>query len=353
MSVLNKMLRDLEQRQPDAGYRAESGIAAPARSRWPFWLLAVTLLLLSVLLFLHRNSTSAMLIAAEAPASISLPAVAMPTQPVIAGQNSNTAADTEPPFITSIKQTETEPVAASAISQAAAIAEVIKTNEPAIVAKEIEINEPAAVVAETLSHTVPVQVERTAPTLTQQQDTLQQQAIAATQAGQLQQALSLWQQVQQLKPQAVDAYLAQAGLWMQLAQPVQAEQVLLLGVQHGIVSAELQLLLAQHVAARADWQQVDTLLAPQFNLAQHPEYYGLKATALQQLGQQQAALHWFSQLIVLQPQQARWWLGAAIAYDAQAQHAQAQRHFRQALQWGNSLSAASRNYIQQRLGATE
>lgn len=376
MSVLNKMLRDLEQRQPDASanYSAERGIALPARSRKSYWLLALMLLVLCLLLYLNANSTITVLAEAETaadtplltetkpalPAVIELSQPSPQDQPKQSGQQRQMSTEeTDTPFITSTKQTEAEPVTLGVVSQPAASTEVMAATAPAAIAEAVENTKPLAAVSQAEASTSnsagtePVQVERTALTLTQRQDVLQQQAIAAAQAGQLRQALSLWQQVQQLEPQAVDAYLAQAGLWMQLAQPFEAEKVLLQGVQQGISSAELQLLLAQHFAARSDWQQVDVLLSPQFNLTQHPEYYGLKATALQQLGQQSAALHWFRQLIVQQPQQARWWLGAAIAFDAQGQREQAQQHFRQALHWGGSLSAASRNYIQQRLGATE
>ena len=146
---------------------------------------------------------------------------------------------------------------------------------------------------------------------------------------------------------------AQAGLWLQLGQPAQAHAVLQQAVAQGIVHADIQLMLAQHAAAAQQWQAVDALLPPQFTLAQQPDYYGMKATALQQLGQHQAALHWFSQLVVLQPRQGRWWLGAAISFDAQAERAQAQQYYRQARQHSETLSAASRNYIQQRLAATE
>lgn len=198
-----------------------------------------------------------------------------------------------------------------------------------------------------------IAVQRTIPTPAQRADAIQQRAVLAAQSGQLTEAISLWQQVQQLLPTQPDAYIAQAGLWQQLGLRNKVQQVLQQGVTQNADSAALRLLLAQHYASTGQWAEANTVLTPQFELTTHPQYYGFKATVLQQLGDSSSAGHWFSQLILLQPEQARWWLGAAIAFEQSGQRQQAHLHYRQALQWGDSLSAESRNYIQQRLAATE
>ena len=389
MSVLNKMLRDLEQRQHASD--ATTAITLHGRSdERPLWL--NVLLLLSALLLAF--AVYAILTREPAPeSSEAVPAVANPAltdhatsaalpdsaaEPVISGEvipatmqqstpvastasgGADTGAD-EQAAIDTVNETNTEATADNALQsterdQAGSESDV--TAQTQTIATELA--RPTLPVASVVANTAAnaetkteVTVVRAPASPLQQAALLQQQALAAAQAGQLQQALQLWQQLQQFAPQNAVAYLEQARLWHQLGQPQQALTVLQQALQQGIVHADIQLLLAQQAAAQAQWQRVDTLLPAQFALAQQPEYYGLKATALQQLGQPQAALDWFSQLIVLQPQQARWWLGAAIAFDALSQPEQAQLHYRQALQWGDSLTAASRNYIQQRLAAIE
>ena len=389
MSVLNKMLRDLEQRQHASD--ATTAITLHGRSdERPLWL--NVLLLLSALLLAF--AVYAILTREPAPeSSEAVPAVANPAltdhatsaalpdsaaEPVISGEvipatmqqstpvastasgGADTGAD-EQAAIDTVNETNTEATADNALQstesdQAGSESDV--TAQTQTIATELA--RPTLPVASVVANTAAnagakteVTVVRAPASPQQQAALLQQQALAAAQAGQLQQALQLWQQLQQFAPQNAVAYLEQARLWHQLGQPQQALTVLQQALQQGIVHADIQLLLAQQAAAQAQWQRVDTLLPAQFVLAQQPEYYGLKATALQQLGQPQAALDWFSQLIVLQPQQARWWLGAAIAFDALSQPEQAQLHYRQALQWGDSLTAASRNYIQQRLAAIE
>ena len=389
MSVLNKMLRDLEQRQHASD--ATTAITLHGRSdERPLWL--NVLLLLSALLLafaiyailtrepapesseavpavanpaLTDHATSAALPDSAAEPVISaevIPATMQQSTPVAstASDGTDTGAD-EQAAIDTVNETNTEATADNALQsterdQAGSESDV--TAQTQTIATELA--RPTLPVASVVANTAAnaeakteVTVVRAPASPQQQAALLQQQALAAAQAGQLQQALQLWQQLQQFAPQNAVAYLEQARLWHQLGQPQQALTVLQQALQQGIVHADIQLLLAQQAAAQAQWQRVDTLLPAQFVLAQQPEYYGLKATALQQLGQPQAALDWFSQLIVLQPQQARWWLGAAIAFDALSQPEQAQLHYRQALQWGDSLTAASRNYIQQRLAAIE
>ncbi|WP_273024401.1 tetratricopeptide repeat protein [Rheinheimera sp.] len=388
MSVLNKMLRDLEKRQ-HVSEHAVTALNARSDER-PLWLnllllLSALLLAFAVYAILTReplpdtgeaaselvkpvkSDTAAAVTAADnsAELSVSTKAVALASQQSAAvisaepglaeteaeqGADSVLAEDTKAGTGSALPSTDTAPPVAEPNAAQQPQPLPAEHDSAALQAASAEGNtEPRT----NVQPETEVKVVRSVATPQQQAALLQQRALTAAQAGQLQQALQLWQQLQQLTPQNAEAYLEQARLWHQLGQPQQALTVLQQALQQGIVNADIQLLLAQQAAAQAQWPRVEALLPAQFVLAQQPEYYGLKATALQQLGQPQAALDWFRQLIVLQPQQARWWLGAAIALDALAQREQAQLHYRQALQWGDSLTAASRNYIQQRLAATE
>ena len=359
MSVLNKMLRDLEQRKSEPAASAPAIPVYSGRSNT----LIVTLVLCGVLVLLAYFAQ----LKSKVPES-----VVLPTTSAVEELSAATAIANDPATSSPVKFSQPEPDETVAVETTSADAkpvtldagitnvavETVRKAAPedtAVIMQAKPASAPAADIAqqrERISHSS-LEVARSQPTIEQQVDALTQQAVAAAQAGQLSQALQLWQKVQQLQPGVAAAYLAQARLWLQLGQPVQAELTVRQGLQQGVVSAQLQFLLAQQAASRADWQQVDSLLPAQFELAQNIEYYGLKATALQQLGQQPAALHWFQQLLQLQPQQARWWLGAALAYDSLQQRENAQLHYRQALQWGETLSSASQQFIQQRLAATE
>ncbi|MDP2716756.1 hypothetical protein [Rheinheimera sp.] len=367
MSVLNKMLRDLEQRQHTA-VATEPAAQLAYRPDRPLWLnilllLSFCLLCFAVYAILTRD------VAADNPAAttpVLQPAAATDVVEIAQSLTADTAvaAAADGSVLGSVEAANS--VRAESAENAESTENTVEQPLPVAVIvplqalpqsqasqQAIVVNEVPAPVTKAAAPAGKMTIEHAAEPIAQRKAGLRQQALAAAQNGQLQQALQYWQQLQQLTPQDAELYLAQAGLWLQLGQPAQAHAVLQQAVAQGIVHADIQLMLAQHAAAAQQWQAVDALLPPQFTLAQQPDYYGMKATALQQLGQHQGALHWFSQLVVLQPQQGRWWLGAAISFDAQAERAQAQHYYRQAWQHSETLSAASRNYIQQRLAATE
>ncbi|MEH8018896.1 tetratricopeptide repeat protein [Rheinheimera muenzenbergensis] len=371
MSVLNKMLRDLEQRQHSGGVAAPQPDSLSRDDSRPLWLnllliLSAILLLFAVYAILNRPDNQPQPVAAdtqiqagtEQPQAVAEPELtSVATLPVVPAM----AALVATPAV-SLGSAEPElamapqplPAQTGSIEQAAPAADTVEadTSNPVATA-DTQTSRTDTAPAVKQAAAVKVEVQRSAQTAAQKGAALQQQAVQAAQSGQLMQAINLWQQVQAVQPLQATAYLAQARLWLQMGQPQRAEQILQQGISAGADTADVRLLLAQLYAQQQQWQAADTVLPAQFELQQYPEYYGLKATVAQQLGDSFAAQHWFGQLIVIQPQQARWWLGAAVAFDQQGQRQQAQLHYRQALQWGEKLSAESRNYIQQRLAATE
>ena len=368
MSVLNKMLRDLEQRQASPITTTAVHHSISREDNRPLWLNLLLLLSAALLLFAiyailtrpqpqavvqqptaEETDTAAVIVPAE---RLDSPPTSQPQQPI---------AEPEPVASPAQTQTEAEPVTQPPVRVLTPTVErqseedvASVEDRPATDIRKLSAEVlPAAQTAEPQGRKAEIAVQRAVPTTVQRAAAIQQRAVLAAQSGQLTEAITLWQQVQQLLPEQADAYIAQARLWQQLGLGSNVQHVLQQGIAQNAGSAELRLLLAQHYASSRQWQEADAVLTPQFELTQHPQYYGFKATVLQQLGDSSRAGYWFSQLILLQPEQARWWLGAAIAFDQSGQYQQAHIHYRQALQWGDSLSAESRNYIQQRLAATE
>ncbi|MBU2114323.1 MAG: hypothetical protein KKE94_11215 [Gammaproteobacteria bacterium] len=380
MSVLNKMLRDLEQREQATGSSARSTSISRDESR-PLWLNilllgAAALLVFAVYAILNRPEFTQSSLAASPKATAIQPLVqsqvvdetaltgevdgAAPLRLIapqaerLTPQPEADVINTAVPVEVAAEQVVAQQVIADKVVTEQVVAEHVVAPQPVAAAVAAVQADPLADVAADSAKVAKVAVvQRPVQSAEQKAQALGQQAVQAAQSGQLMPALSLWQQVQQLSPQQPAAYIAASQLWQQLGQPGRAQQQLQLALSNGADSAEVRLLLAQYYAAAQQWQQADELLPAHYALAQYPEYYGLKATVLQQLADNAAALNWFNQLIVQQPQQARWWLGAAIAYDQSGQAEQAVLHYRQALQWGDNLSADSRNYIQQRLATTE
>jgi MSHA biogenesis protein MshN len=386
MSVINKMLRDLDQRNHNA---ANVNQVIARRPGQPLWLTVLLLLTFGLLCFAIYAvlSRSTVMPPATLTAVVPEPAAQLPAEPATPAEiaiaahspeptdslepkNSPEPAPTESPASTPgpaltqstivktglvSEQTATpQDTAAASTAQPQPQPQQITPGE--VTAQVDAVPQAAAVVqaaAPTAKTASSLSVTSREPTAAQSQAKLRQQAMAAAQAGQGQQALRYWQQLQQLAPQDALVYLAQARLWLQLGQPQQAEASLLQAKAQGIMDADIQLMLAQAAASRQQWLQVEALLPASFAVALYPDYYGLKATALQQLGQHQQAFDWFTELSTLQPQLGKWWLGGAVSLEALDRPAEAHQYYLNALQWGDSLSVQSKTYIQQRLVATE
>lgn len=372
MSVINKMLRDLDQRNQST-INVNPVIAR--RQGQPLWLIMILLLTIGLLcsaiyMVLSQTSikTPSGLTTAELKPAAKLPIESAemvltaqsfqskPTEISVPARGSTLTQSTitvpeHVPEQTALAE------ASVAINVAQPETQYLKPTTPTALTVQVK-NAPQltmAVQAEPSSTKTNSNLSVTSrePSAVQSQAKLRQQAMAAEQAGQLQQALRFWQQLQQLAPQDVVAYLAQARLWLQLGQPQQAEASLLQAKAMGIMDADIQLMLAQAAASRQQWLQAEALLPASFALPLHPDYYGLKATALQQLGQHQQAFEWFSELSAVQPQLGKWWLGGAVSLEALERPAEAHQYYLNALQWGDGLSVQSKTYIQQRLVATE
>ena len=387
MSVINKMLRDLDQRNHNA---ANVNQVIARRPGQPLWLTVLLLLTFGLLCFAIYAvlSRSTVMPPATLTAVVPEPAAQLPAKPAeiaIAAHSLEPTESLEPKDSPEPTPTESfAPTPGPALTQstiadpgpvpeqtatpedtgAADAAEIAAQPEPqqikpGVLTAQVDAVPQAATVvqaptpAPTAKTGSSLSVTSREPTAAQSQAKLRQQAMAAAQAGQGQQALRYWQQLQQLAPQDAVVYLAQARLWLQLGQPQQAEASLLQAKAQGIMDADIQLMLAQAAASRQQWLQVEALLPAGFAVPLHPDYYGLKATALQQLGQHQQAFDWFAELSALQPQLGKWWLGGAVSLEALERPAEAHQYYLNALQWGDSLSVQSKTYIQQRLVATE
>ena len=181
---------------------------------------------------------------------------------------------------------------------------------------------------------------------------LQQRAQQAAAQQQLLQAAALWQQYQQLAPDRALAYEQLAQLWWQQQQWTQLAQVLAQAQSRQIQSTTLALQQARLAASQQQWTQVLSALAQWPATAPLTEALPLRAQAQQQLGDYPAALASYQQLVQLQPDSARAWLGQALVYDQLQQTQAAIASYRQALALGG-LAPASQQFIQQRLAQTE
>ncbi|MEZ3135463.1 tetratricopeptide repeat protein [Stutzerimonas kunmingensis] len=114
--------------------------------------------------------------------------------------------------------------------------------------------------------------------------------------------------------------------------------------------AELRMLLARGQLQSGDKQTaLATLVQNAPSLASDPGYHALLAALQQQVGDWAGSAAVYRQLVALQPQQAAWQLGLAIALEQIDQPARAARHYRLAAQ-GQGLDDNSRRFAAERAG---
>ena len=98
-------------------------------------------------------------------------------------------------------------------------------------------------------------------------------------------------------------------------------------------------------------QALQTLSGLEPMVSRNLDYYATRAALAQELEQPAVAARSYQQLVVVQPSEARWWLGLAIAMDKQGRALAALDAYRKALTL--PLSPASRQFVQQRIGQLE
>jgi MSHA biogenesis protein MshN len=347
MSVINKMLQDLEQRQPHAlDTRPKLAAAPPVAAPYNWRVLTLVFMLLACVLlawFWQPKAVQA------------LPQAAMLT---------------DTPILTNTPIQTNRPVPSETFANTAAPANIVLAlNSVAMVAKAAasanEVKQPKTVVntLEPMPQTLQPQpmvtaqsqllIEQAPLSDTDRQRNMRMLANASEAAADTAGAIVLWQQILAKQPAEPEAYLNLARLWLTQQQIVSATQVLLQARQNGVLSAEINMQLAQLAIRQGNWQQALDFLPDQFQLANEPEYFGLKATVLQQLQQFSEARNWYQRLHQLQPEQGRWSLGAALVSEQLGLAGEAHQYYQRAWQQRQALSPSSHDFIQQRLKVTE
>ena len=143
-----------------------------------------------------------------------------------------------------------------------------------------------------------------------------------------------------------------AGLFYGEGRLPEAQQVLADGIRLAPAQANFRLMLARVTLASGNKAQaLQTLSELEPMVSRNLDYYATRAALAQELEQPAVAARSYQQLVVVQPSEARWWLGLAIAMDKQGRALAALDAYRKALTL--PLSPASRQFVQQRIGQLE
>ncbi|TNI72884.1 tetratricopeptide repeat protein [Aeromonas media] len=378
MSVINQMLKDLEQRQP--GSDGAAVYVAPARQQG-WWMLVLTLLCTLALAILGWRTW----IYWQQSQRTAQPTVQLTTELAPASQ-----AQTQPASsATEVVDAPPEPQGAASGAVAldvAPVAAVARASAPAGVAEGASATEALADEApasETLAETpsedevtpsdeelqpdlyaeLAAEQEVAAPprkpgvlkieTVDLSEPELaalaERKATTAMAKGQMREAQDNYYQVLVHDPHNQGAREQLAGLLYGEGRLTEASQVLEEGLRLDPAQADLRLLLARVAISGGDRQKaLDWLTGYQPDLAANLDYYATWAGLAQELGQPAQASELYVKLLRQQPDQGRWWLGLGVAEDGQGHRQRALDAYGNAQLHGN-LGEASTRWLEQRI----
>lgn len=363
MSVINRMLRDLDARQQQER-QASYTPAAQAPKSWPwglFLIAAVAVVLIASLLLWQWPSEKP----PSAQALTPMPALSDVAEVAPAKAQERPAVKVEdatleaPPVVAEASTETVAPVTTATAEEMPSDASATETrgNDEAVIAEvtaqqhavaQTEPVETAATPPPTSEAAGSMQVERVELSASELAAVKLKQAREALQRGQRERAGSLFEQVIALTPGHVEARSELAAYWYGRGQIASALAVLEQGLREQPQQSRWQLLYARILLEGGGYQEVVRALA-QFDQTapEARDLLQLRATAANALRQFSSAARDYQDL-AQRAQQGRWWLAAAVAYEDAGLAEEAMRSYRQALQQ-NDLNQDAQRYAQQRL----
>lgn len=375
MSVINRMLQELERRHDETEERMPGVVrAVPARLstvsyRAGLWRGAIIGLALLVGILGWRVAVSwktnkaAPAVAAAVPAPQILPAV-----PVVPRPHLKPSATLErvPVAVGNIvaapMPAAPEPVAAPAAkpNREAPLAKppqaAPEKSPPALPAPAVtESSASGSVKPEAIIKTHPTNTEAPVSngikqvSVAQRADFHYREALSFITQGRMQEAQEALEAVLRIDPKNLDARQVLLSLLVDEKRYPQAEQLLQTGLQLHLAPAAQAAALARVQLERGDQAAALATLekyAPQ--VGKDSEYHGFYAALLQRAGRHAEAIQQFQAALKIQPRQATWLMGLGISLQAEKRNTEAAQAYSQAYA-ANTLAPDLQAFVAQRL----
>ncbi|WP_416307197.1 tetratricopeptide repeat protein [Neptunicella sp. SCSIO 80796] len=346
MSVINKMLQDLDARESNQSNTAN--YVEPAK-RYPWmWLVLVALLIIAAVLVAKWWWTRPAVSSATGQSQVeSLPrSTVVKNMPVV--KQVNRSEPLQPQIDTTVASTETQPD--------------IPESNAVVESENAEIAEPQTQDVAKTDQEEPVVTEQQ-QTATHSSFSMQPAQLTAEQEiarleSEIQLALSeqnigeaikgLLQLIEQ-SPQHSKARQKLANLYNEQGKPLLAEQILRAGLALTPDDAPQRLMLARLLTQEKHPQQALSLLQEvNPDIALYQEYYIYLATLAQQSGNDALAMQTYLDLTRVATDNAKWWLGLAVSADRLANKALAISSYHKALNLAQ-LDKSVQAFIRQRI----
>ncbi len=340
MSLINKMLQDLEARRAEsAGRQLPNEVRAlpPQRRRrlWPVGLLPVAGLLAGAVFFLGR---------AEPPSPL------LPPQLVVLYSGTGSDIGAKAALVPSAKLAP--PLAAApsvpSVPVQAAPNQAIGLPSPLLPAARLpEI--AARPAARPDNAAVVVSKEVRAPTARERANTEYAKAITQMNQGRTEQAAAGFRLALREDPGWSPPRQALLGLLLEQKRYDEAQEMLRQTLAENEAQPEIAMQLARIQVERKDLKgAAETLQRSAAQAANNADYQALNGAVLQRLGRHRAAATAYQAALSMQPQNSLWWMGLGISLEADGNAAEARQAFIRARDSRN-LTADLAAFVEQKL----
>lgn len=366
MSLINRMLQDLDQRRSPggeqgsfAGVRAVAPRGTERRSGWWWGTLVVMLGIIVVLGWLLQQRFPGPVNPPVVPVVVRPPVAPVVVQPPVAPVVTPSPA----PDLVSLRLTDVPDAPTSAESKKAELppADRAKASE-----KSSEAVAPASTSAENIKgveeareapgkkestgkrmKVIGVPVKQISPQ--QQAEFSYQKAVALLQQGRVTEAQESLGESLRAAPDHAASRQALAGILVEKKQYAQAEQLLRDGLGRGGSQPEFAMAMARIQVERGDGRgALETLQQNLPGAKDHAGYQAFLAALLQRQGQHKSAIEHYLTALRLAPASASSLVGLGISLQAENHPAEAQEAFSRAKTSGG-LSPELQNFVEQRL----
>ncbi len=373
MSIINRMLKDLEQKPENDNL---SPIYQPKSARLPVWYWFVLVLFPLVLwvwwpqvqLWWHPRPAESVVAHPQPIAAKPSPAV---TEAVVAHPEPLKTDIAAPAPVSNVSAAETS----AAVIPANVPAPVVASSKPAVPAPDQPLEaKPTTKEAETSTVTAPthqetdddagydnaiVEMPAPQPEMHVQEEKLSAGEIASLERRKYQIAMA--KRDTDAAKQSLLVVLANDPLDIQSRKQLAAlyygenaldaaRDTLNDGIRYSPTNADLRLLAARVLQAQGQTSEaLQTLKAIMPSAQRNLDFYALRAALAQQVGDLSDAERSYRALLQAEPMAGRWWLGLAISQDKNGELAAiSTASYRRAL-LDKTLSAASRHFAEQRI----
>ena len=367
MSVVNKMLQDLEARQSQSD-EITADYQAPPKKQSKLLVLALLILAITAIifaitdidqLFSETNKVAAPSKSQPLPAAVTkkmtLVSEEVPLQPVESDKtsDSNQAAEANIEIVAAAAEVKLisevltdEPILPQA--QKTATTSLVPIQNTSIQDKPQETPSGAELIPQATTAPAP-SFSMTGSGPENNSSNLKHRIAESLNNDNLDLARSLLYELLETEPNNIKARKKLASLLFAQGNYAQSKQLLVQGIELHPAQGDLRLMLARLYVVQKEPSQAMHILAEfQPSTANQSEYLAYRAALAQQLKQTELAKSDYQTLTKIESSNARWWLGLAIAEDQLGELNKAVQAYTRAKALGQ-LDSSVHDFMQQRI----